>query len=95
MPVLLADLVGLTLLAAGVGLMIPRTRRAAAAIAGAMLLLLTIFFYLPILVLEIQTPLAVEGVNYVGDTLLFAATALLAGYGETIGKSNRGDEHLA
>jgi uncharacterized membrane protein len=86
MPVLLADLVGLTLLAAGVGLMIPRTRRAAAAIAGAMLLLLTIFFYLPILVLEIQTPLAVEGVNYVGDTLLFAATALLAGYGETIRK---------
>jgi hypothetical protein len=27
------------------------------------------------------SPLAVEGVNYVGDTLLFAATALLAGFG--------------
>ena len=38
------------------------------------------FFYVPILVMEIQTPLGVEGVNYVGDTLLFAATALLAGF---------------
>jgi hypothetical protein len=28
-----------------------------------------------------HTPLAVEGVNYIGDTLLFAATALLAGFG--------------
>jgi hypothetical protein len=33
--------------------------------------------------LEIGTPLAVEGVNYVGDTFLFAATALLAGFGST------------
>jgi len=43
--------------------------------------LLVVFFYVPILVMEIRTPLAVEGVNYVGDTLLFAATALLAGFG--------------
>jgi uncharacterized membrane protein len=95
LPVLLADLVGLTLLGAGIGLMIPRTRRAAAAIAGAMLLLLTIFFYLPILVMEIHTPLAVEGVNYVGDTLLFAATALLAGYGGTVGTNGHRDNHQA
>jgi hypothetical protein len=45
------------------------------------LLLLTVFFYVPILATEIRSPLAVEGVNYVGDTLLFAATALLAGFG--------------
>ncbi len=81
-PVLLAYIVGITLLAAGVALMIPRTRRIAAATAGTVLLLLTIFFYIPILITEIHTPLAVEGVNYVGDTLLFAATALLAGFGE-------------
>jgi uncharacterized membrane protein len=80
-PVLLAYFVGTTLLAAGVGLMIRRTRRTAAAIAGTVLLLLTIFFYVPILITEIRTPLAVEGVNYVGDTFLFAATALLAGFG--------------
>jgi hypothetical protein len=45
------------------------------------LLLLTAFFYVPILAMEIHSPLAVEGINYVGDTLLFAATALLAGFG--------------
>jgi uncharacterized membrane protein len=81
-PALLAYFVGATLLAAGVGLMIRRTRRVAAAGAGAVLMLLTAFFYVPILVMEIRSPLAVEGINYVGDTLLFAATALLAGFGE-------------
>jgi uncharacterized membrane protein len=80
-PVLLSYFVGATLLVAGIGLMFRRTRSLAAAGAGAVLLLLTVFFYLPILVMEIHSPLAVEGVNYVGDTLLFAATALLAGFG--------------
>jgi hypothetical protein len=61
--------------------MIRRTRSIAAAGAGTVLLLLTVFFYVPILITEIHSPLAVEGVNYVGDTLLFAATALLAGFG--------------
>ncbi len=80
-PTVLAYLVGATLLTAGIGLMIRRTRRIAAASAGTVLLLLTAFFYVPILITEIRSPLAVEGINYVGDTLLFAATALLAGYG--------------
>jgi uncharacterized membrane protein len=79
-PVLLAYLVGTTLLAAGIGLMIPRARRTAAAGAGTVLVLLTLFFYVPILVTEMGSPLAVEGVNYVGDTSLFAATVLLAGF---------------
>ncbi len=79
-PALLSYIVGITLLVAGPALMIPRTRRTAAAIAGSVLLLLTLFFYVPILITEIHSPLAVEGVNYVGDTLLFAATALLAGF---------------
>jgi uncharacterized membrane protein len=80
-PILIAYIAGATLLVAGVGLMIRRTRRTAAAGAGTMLLLLTIFFYVPILLTEIHTSLAVEGINYVGDTLLFTATALLAGFG--------------
>ena len=80
-PTLLAYIVGATLLASGIGLMIPGARRTAAASAGIMLLLLTFFFYVPILATEIRSPLAVEGINYVGDTLLFAATALLAGFG--------------
>ena len=86
-PRLLAYSVGITLLAAGIGLMMRGTRRMAAAGAGTVLLLLTILFYVPILMTEIRSPLAVEGINYVGDTLLFAATALLAGFGGADRKS--------
>lgn len=80
-PTLLSYFIGFTLLLAGIGLFIRRTIRLAAAGSGIVLLLLTAFFYVPILVMEIHAPLAVEGINYVGDTLLFAATALLTGFG--------------
>jgi uncharacterized membrane protein len=80
-PQLLAYLVGMALLAAGIALLIRRRIRSAAAGAGTVLLLLTVFFYIPILVTEIHSARAVEGMNYVGDTLLFAATVLLAGFG--------------
>lgn len=79
-PTLISYIVGMTLLVAGPGLLLHRTRRAAAATAGIVLTLLTAFFYVPILIAEIHSPLSVEGVNYVGDTLLFAATAFLAGF---------------
>jgi uncharacterized membrane protein len=80
-PLVLAYLVGIILVLGGIGLFVRPTIRVAAATAGIMLVLLTAFFYVPILVLEINTDLAIEGLNYVFDTLLFAATALLAGLG--------------
>jgi uncharacterized membrane protein len=80
-PVPLAYIVGLIQVLTGIGLFVRPSIRIAAATAGIILLLLTVFLYLPILVLEINTDLAVEGLNYVFDTLLFAATALLAGFG--------------
>jgi uncharacterized membrane protein len=80
-PTVLANFVGVTLVLAGIGLFFRRTIRVAAAGCGAVLVLLTAFFYVPIFVMEIHTELAVEGINYVGDTLLFAATVLLAGFG--------------
>jgi uncharacterized membrane protein len=80
-PVVLASLVGIILVLTGIGLFIRPTIWIAAATAGIMLLLLTVFLYVPILALEINTQLAVEGLNYVFDTLLFAATVLLAGFG--------------
>ncbi len=80
-PVLIAYFIGITLLLAGIGLLIRRTILIAAAGSGTILVLLTVFFYVPILGTELHTDLAVEGLNYVGDTLLFAATTLLAGFG--------------
>ncbi|HEV2274413.1 MAG TPA: hypothetical protein VGR96_09620 [Acidobacteriaceae bacterium] len=79
-PHTLSFLIGMTLLVAGVGLVIPRTSVIAAAGSGTVLVLLTALFYLPIFLMEIRTPMALEGLNYVGDTLLFASTALLAGF---------------
>ena len=80
-PTLLSYFVGLVLLLAGIGLFLRPTIRIAAASAGTVLVLLTAFFYIPIFVMEIHTPLAIEGINYIGDTLLFAGTVLLAGFG--------------
>ena len=79
-PAVLSWAVGIVLLLGGIGLLVPRMVRGAAAASGTMLVLLTAFFYLPILVMEIHTPLVIEGINYVGDTLLFGATVLLAGF---------------
>ena len=81
-PALITYFVGIVLLAAGPALLIPKAARIAATGAGAVLLLLTALFYIPILVaqLSISTPLAVEGLNYFYDTMLFAATVLLTGF---------------
>lgn len=80
-PTLIAYFIGITLIVAGIGLFFRPAIQLAAASCGAVLLLLTAFFYVPIAVTEIHSALAVEGLNYVGDTLLFAATVLLAGFG--------------
>jgi uncharacterized membrane protein len=91
-PALWAWLVGIALLLGGIGLLFRPTIRLAAAGAGLVLLLLTVCLYLPILILEFHTaPLAVEGLNYVFDTMLFASTVLLAGFaGEAVGVESGG-----
>jgi len=78
-PALITYVVGIVLLAAGVALFFRPA--IASAGCGLVLLLLTAFFYVPIFATEIHTGLAVEGLNYIGDTMLFAATVLLAGLG--------------
>ncbi|WP_058187521.1 hypothetical protein [Terracidiphilus gabretensis] len=72
--------IGVVLILAGIGLFIRSTVRIAAASAGSILVLLVIAFYGPICVAQLSTN-PVEGLNYVGDTLLFAATVMLAGFG--------------
>ncbi len=82
--VVIAWVVGLVLLVCGVAMFVPRFVRIAAASAGAVLVVLVVLFYVPIFLREMHTPLALEGMNYVGDTLLFGATVLLAGWGAEV-----------
>jgi uncharacterized membrane protein len=77
-PVVIAWVVGITLVVAGVGLLVGFRVRMAAAGAGIVLLLLVACFYGPLLVAEFHSD-PVEGLNYFADTLLFAGTVLLAG----------------
>jgi len=88
-PRLIAYVVGMTLLIGGGWLLTGRAVRAVAAQSGVVLLLLTALFYVPIFVMEMHTASALEGLNYVGDTLLWAATVLLAGLGAEPGTGNR------
>lgn len=79
--VLWAWLVGIALLLGGIFLLFRSTARIASAGLGLVLLLVTVFFYIPIMVKEFHSPaLEVEGLNFVYDTLLFSATVLLAGF---------------
>ena len=70
---------GAILLAAGIGLALDKKSRTAAASIGALMTALTLFLYLPILILAHggSTPQITEAINYVADTLLFAGTALV------------------
>ncbi|MFP5275813.1 MAG: hypothetical protein ACLGPM_01755 [Acidobacteriota bacterium] len=79
-PRIIAYSVGAALLLGGIGLFIRPAIRIASAGCGGLLLLLTAFFYVPILATEIHTAQAVDGLNYVYDTMLFASTVLLAGF---------------
>lgn len=80
-PVVIACFVGFVLIVEGIALLIGRRVRVAAAVAGSVLVILVVLFYVPIFLTEIHSSLAVEGLNYIGDTLLFGATVLLAGWG--------------
>jgi uncharacterized membrane protein len=80
-PVLLSYFVGVVLLCAGVGLLGQKTVRTAAAGGGFVLLVITVLFYGPIMLMELHSDSAIEGINYVADTLLFASTVLFAGWG--------------
>jgi uncharacterized membrane protein len=69
-------LTGAVLLAAGVGMLVNRRSRTAATWLGAMITVLVLFIYVPILARAAQAELT-EGLNYVADTLLFGGTVLL------------------
>ena len=71
-------LAGAILLAAGIGLVVNKRSRIAAAWIGALMTAVTIFLYVPILVLAYRGSMTDinEGLNYVADTLLYAGAGL-------------------
>jgi uncharacterized membrane protein len=78
-PSLWGYLAGAILLIAGIALALNKQSRTAAASIGALMTVLTLFLYLPILILAHggSTPQITEAINYVADTLLFAGAALV------------------
>jgi uncharacterized membrane protein len=77
LPSAWAYLAGTILLAAGIALALNKKPRIAATSIGAMMTVLTVFLYLPLLLLAHGGSETNEGLNYVADTLLFAGAALL------------------
>jgi uncharacterized membrane protein len=71
-------LAGTILLAAGIGLALNKKSRTAAASIGALMTALTLFLYLPILILAFKgsPPEFNDALNYAADTLLYAGAAL-------------------
>ncbi len=69
-------LAGAILLAAGIGLALNKQSRIAAASLGALMTVLTLSLYLPILILAHGSTAINEGLNYLADTLLYAGAAL-------------------
>jgi hypothetical protein len=72
-----AYLAGAILLAAGIALALNKKPRIAATSIGALMTALTVFLYLPILILSRGESEVIVGLNYVADTLLYAGAALL------------------
>jgi uncharacterized membrane protein YphA (DoxX/SURF4 family) len=80
-PHVWALLTGLVCIGGGVAILIRRYCRDGAAVVGLVMTLLTLFLYLPILLMASGPPAVLEGLNYVWDTLLFAGAVLLVAEG--------------
>ncbi|NYF89654.1 hypothetical protein RBB79_08875 [Tunturiibacter empetritectus] len=76
-PHVWALLTGLVYLGGGVAMLTRRYCRDGATAVGLVMTLLTLFLYLPILLMASGAPAVLEGANYVWDTLLFAGAVLL------------------
>ncbi|WP_353062609.1 hypothetical protein RBB77_15080 [Tunturibacter psychrotolerans] len=80
-PHVWALLTGLVCIGGGVAILIRRYCRDGAAVVGLVMTLLTVFLYLPILLMASGVPAVLEGANYVWDTLLYAGAVLLVAEG--------------
>jgi uncharacterized membrane protein len=79
---LIGYLTGAILVVAGACMLLDKKTRLAAIYLGAWIVLLVVFIYGPILIAALMDPsiaTKIEGINYFGDTLLFAGTILALG----------------
>jgi uncharacterized membrane protein len=76
-PLAWAYLSGAILFASGLAIILNEYARKAATSVGMLMTLLTLFLYLPILVMTTDAAQIMVGVNYVADTLLFGGAVLL------------------
>ena len=76
-PQLLGCCVGVVLLGCGALLLVNRRAREAGAVLGAALALVVIVVYLPLVPPSHGTDQLVDAINYIGDTLLYAGSALI------------------
>ena len=70
-------LTGAALLITGICILANKQARVAATWLGLLITVITFVIYLPILITDRGAAALLEGVNYVADTLLYAATILL------------------
>jgi uncharacterized membrane protein len=76
LPAMWVYLCGAILIACGACLLLNKYARTAATLAGALMAVLTLVLYVPILLMNSGTGPLVEGLNYVADTLLFGGAVL-------------------
>ena len=76
-PTAWAYLTGAILLLAGAAILANKYARIAATTVGALMLLLTLFLYAPILAMATGESQLIVGVNFVADTLLYGGALLL------------------
>jgi uncharacterized membrane protein len=77
LPTAWAWLAGAILLISGAAILVNKFARIAATSAGALMVLLTLFLYTPILAMATGDSQLIVGVNYVADTLLYGGALLL------------------
>jgi uncharacterized membrane protein len=77
LPAVLAYLVGILLIAFGLGMFVRRYATRGATSAGLLMLLLTLFLYVPEFFLAQGVAEQVNSINFVADTLLFSGTMLV------------------
>jgi uncharacterized membrane protein len=77
LPTVWAYLTGTILLVSGAAILVNKYSRNAATTVGALMVLLTLFLYVPILAMATGDSQLIVGVNYVFDTLLYGGALLL------------------